>query len=394
MTKHIIKQDQTTQWHIDDSSDTWILAKDATITVSMQTAVYEDDTRSDNRIVIDGDIQSDNPIQITPTYGISTYGTNTRIEVNASAKVAGDTAVVMRGGNETLVNEGKLIGDDYGVETSSNSGEIINSGLIKGYQAVSGYQYGLHIVNAVDGDIKGTYNGIYYFSSQDLKIENAGLIKASVNAITDGDGDADITNTGIIKGNVVLGAGDDRFDTRGGKLIGEITGGDGSDTYIVDTSDIVIHESILNGSDAIRSMVDFTLVDNVEKFYLIGGADIDGTGTISADKLFGNGGRNQLSGLAGEDLLDGGKGNDRLRGGGDSDTFVFSSGDGHDVVLDFDGLQDRIDLAGMNDIKTYDDLMKNHVKVSDGDLTIVSGSDEILLKNVVKADLSEAGFDF
>ena len=45
-------------------------------------------------------------------------------------------------------------------------------------------------------------------------------------------------------------------------------------------------------------------------------------------------------------MLDGGAGNDDLTGGAGADTFVFSPGDGSDVIIDFDSTQeDRIDLS-------------------------------------------------
>ena len=62
------------------------------------------------------------------------------------------------------------------------------------------------------------------------------------------------------------------------------------------------------------------------------------------DLLFGESGDDQLYGKAGDDLLRGGVGNDLLWGGLGSDIFAIASGEGVDVVLDFDR-HDRIGLA-------------------------------------------------
>lgn len=62
------------------------------------------------------------------------------------------------------------------------------------------------------------------------------------------------------------------------------------------------------------------------------------------DFAYGPGGNDYLQGDQGYDRLIGDPGNDTLVGGGDPDTFSFYSGDGDDVILDFDLSEDRIDL--------------------------------------------------
>jgi len=62
------------------------------------------------------------------------------------------------------------------------------------------------------------------------------------------------------------------------------------------------------------------------------------------DFAYGLGGNDYLQGDEGYDLLVGDPGNDTLVGGGGPDTFAFYSGDGNDVILDFDLAVDRIDL--------------------------------------------------
>ena len=67
-------------------------------------------------------------------------------------------------------------------------------------------------------------------------------------------------------------------------------------------------------------------------------------GVDGNDLLDGGIGNNSLSGDAGNDTLIGGAGNDTLFGGADKDTFVFQSGFGNDVVLDFKGGDDTLSI--------------------------------------------------
>lgn len=74
----------------------------------------------------------------------------------------------------------------------------------------------------------------------------------------------------------------------------------------------------------------------------VAAATLDGTdrrdtlsGTNDADILRGFGGRDLLIGRGGDDLLIGGIGNDRSDGGSGNDTFVFSDGDGRDLIGNF-----------------------------------------------------------
>ena len=155
----------------------------------------------------------------------------------------------------------------------------------------------------------------------------------------------------------------------GGSGTDTLDGGAGDDTYVNPLGDTII-ESAGGGLDSVQSDASFTLPDEVERLFLTGAADIDGTGNALANQVIGNAGNNVLSGLgsndtlsggAGFDTLLGGDGADQLRGGtqrdkyipgvdADADTLIFnilndSTGIGRDVITraDFDG-EDRIDL--------------------------------------------------
>jgi Ca2+-binding RTX toxin-like protein len=76
------------------------------------------------------------------------------------------------------------------------------------------------------------------------------------------------------------------------------------------------------------------------------GAQVLFKGTPRDDVLIGNGCNNVLIGGKGDDILDGGGGDDFLVGGKGSDTFVYT-GDGNDVIVNFNEEQDRLDLGNL-----------------------------------------------
>ena len=59
------------------------------------------------------------------------------------------------------------------------------------------------------------------------------------------------------------------------------------------------------------------------------------TGGKGNDKLYGQAGNDKLFGGSGNDTLTGGKGNDSLWGDAGKDTFIYSNGDGKDVIYGF-----------------------------------------------------------
>jgi Ca2+-binding RTX toxin-like protein len=149
-------------------------------------------------------------------------------------------------------------------------------------------------------------------------------------------------------------AGNDQIDGKGGadKLIGGL----GNDTYVIDNGGDVVVERSGQGSDLVKSKIDFTLGNNVERLALTGTAAIEGTGNNAANTITGNGSANVLSGRgandtikggAGADDLHGGLGNDRLTGGSGLDDFYFDtalSSSNLDKILDFVAAEDAIKL--------------------------------------------------
>ena len=149
-------------------------------------------------------------------------------------------------------------------------------------------------------------------------------------------------------GKDYLQGGDGNDYLNGGADADIMRGGDGNDVYFVDhKGDEVIEYGNLNGGiDTVRSVIDYTLTDNVEHLFLQGSGNLNGTGNALNNDINGNSGDNHLYGLAGDDCLvgkdgndylDGGIGNDVLIGGTGNDTYFFDKGYGRDTIQDESG---------------------------------------------------------
>jgi uncharacterized delta-60 repeat protein len=120
-------------------------------------------------------------------------------------------------------------------------------------------------------------------------------------------------------------------------------------------------------------------------------------GNVGDDTLIGGEGRDTLVGGSGNDELVGGTGNDLLNGGLGDDRYVFATGDGWDTIDDSDGLGSikigsdllsggQESTAGLGLWESDDPLKRyKYTLSSESDssttLTIVSGSDRLLVKN-------------
>jgi len=169
------------------------------------------------------------------------------------------------------------------------------------------------------------------------------------------------------------GDGNDRHE--GGYDTNLMAGGTGNDTYVVHrgdgdgiarfgTDEDQVIELSGQGSDTVESHVyAYTLPTNVENLVLLGDYALKGLGNglnnvLSGnhndnllmggdgnDILFGGGGDDILSGGAGNDLLRGETGIEVLTGGSGQDTFVFNDIGSSDLVVDFTGGVDKIQLS-------------------------------------------------
>lgn len=158
----------------------------------------------------------------------------------------------------------------------------------------------------------------------------------------------------------------DGSDTLDGKAGGDkMLGGAGNDTYVVDSaSDKVFETTTLTGttdaggSDLVKSAVNYTLGNFVEKLTLTGSLAINGSGNELSNSLAGNAAANTLTGAAGNDYLSGLAGNDNLLGGDGADKLA--GGTGNDLLTGGTGVDiflfnsTRNGTTNVDTIKDYD----------------------------------------
>lgn len=106
-----------------------------------------------------------------------------------------------------------------------------------------------------------------------------------------------------------------------------LAGGVNNDAYFVGAGDSVV-ESTGGGNDTVYAYASTRIESNVEVAVLMGNAALSLTGSVDNNDLRGNSAANRIDGDLGDDSLFGGAG---------TDTFLFSSNDGIDAVLDSDG---------------------------------------------------------
>jgi Ca2+-binding RTX toxin-like protein len=199
------------------------------------------------------------------------------------------------------------------------------------------------------------------------------------NSITGNDGNNALSG---LAGNDTLigGVGNDTLN--GGLGIDAMTGSSGDDLFILDRSADTAIEASGEGSDTVRlayNVVGPTLIDlnsdyggNIENVQVTGTGLFNLTGNTDANSLTGNGSNNILRGNAGNDTLSGLAGND---------TFLFSLGDGQDLVRDNSGSADKMLFdSGIDPLDLVISRQANDLRIA-----IHDSSDQITVENWYKS---------
>lgn len=194
-----------------------------------------------------------------------------------------------------------------------------------------------------------------------------------------------------------------------GTVIEEYRAGEGDDEVIGNSADNLIYGGkgfdVLHGGDGHDELRGANRADilfgGLQWDVLYGGRGKDYlSGAAGQDELYGGAGNDTLYGGKGRDLLMGGENRDLLFGNGGSDKFLFQTGDGIDVIGDFNALDDSevIILRKVNAITDFNDLMNpasNHIAQVGQDVLITDGEGlEITLQNVNLSDLDANDFIF
>jgi Ca2+-binding RTX toxin-like protein len=380
-------------WYATTSGDDWIVRKGADF------QVYNGDGISDNASLHDNHFEVDGHMTALDGEGLDIYGYNASISIASSGliKTAHGYGIAFEttAYDGHLENHGTITSDFSGVSISGASpvsgrqraAEIINFGRI-----TAGEQNGIYsssddltVVNKHSGIITGGQYGYGVTSVEnDVTVVNDGMIKGNFQgAIGLGTGNDRVVNSGHVVGNILLNNGNDTYVDKGGSVDGVINAGVGADTYIIHHKGLVLHEDDFSDVDTVKASISWTLGENFERLVLTGRHRLDGTGNDGADTLIGNGKRNVLDGLGGDDMLKGGKG---------ADTFVFTSGSGHDTIADFGHGRDRIDLSGYAGIDGFKDV--DIAKRAHDTVITLSAMDTITLQDMAPQHLSASDFLF
>lgn len=391
MTNHNISSDFNTTYEIKTTGDNWTFTKSFSV-FGDKFGIDIASQYTGNTIVINGEVHGN-------TVGVNSEGNNTTINLGSTAKLTGFTGLGVAGDTVSIVNDSKLAATTYGVfahdathVTFTNNNSVkAEAALVLGPDST--------VINSAGATITGTTYGVAIadVGGSHTSLVNHGTITSAQDAYFTEDGNTTATNDGTIIGTILLGAGNDRFDNRGGVITNAghgVTGNEGNDTLITDSAKVKLIEEFDQGTDTVKATVSYKLSANVENLFLLGSNNTHATGTDADNVIHGNSGDNVILGLLGADDLYGHKGNDNLTGGGDADVFHFSSGDSQDIVTDFENGLDKVDVSGWKAITSFDDLMQHHVAFKNGDAIITAGHDSLTLDGVAKADLDAGDFTF
>ncbi|MDH2406088.1 Ig-like domain-containing protein, partial [Bradyrhizobium sp. SSUT18] len=156
-----------------------------------------------------------------------------------------------------------------------------------------------------------------------------------------------------------------------------LIGGAGDDSYFMYNHETKVVEFAGQGIDTIYDgMIDgYSLVNapNVENLTLGGSYNSPATGNDLDNIIVGN---------AGNNMIDGGKGNDVLTGGGGSDTFVIKTGNGNDIITDFQtgAGGDILQINGTN-FKTLADVAAAMQQVGTDVVLSLGNGEKLTLEN-------------
>lgn len=270
--------------------------------------------------------QGTDTVQASITYTLGDHLENLTLTGTAAINGTGNTAnntLMGNSGNNTLIGGGgadTLMGGE-GRDTASYAGA--NSPVT------------IDMVN-----LKGTLGD----ANGDVLVSIEHLIGTAHTDILDFSKTSDNVKVDFINGTTTIGVNPGMSFSSFEK----VTGGQGNDTYVVNSSTPVIEENTNGGTDTVESSAQHTLAANIENLTLTGSSDINGTGNTGNNTILGNSGNNFLVGGAGDDTLNGGGGNDTasytnttpitatlgLNGANGSAT-----GDGTDVLINIENLQ-------------------------------------------------------
>jgi Ca2+-binding RTX toxin-like protein len=396
MTTRIYDEDSFETVTLSGKNDEYVITLHGRISVSDGWGFVDPlAPKANNHIVVNGILEGG-----VSGGGVWAQGENFEMDIGKGGVVSGNVVgIEMASVNGDLDNAGYIFTKfGHAVAFYGTGATVHNSGLIQGVGGIYASGDGITIVNDVGGLIKADWAGtdgitIDSGAGFDTRTVNNGLIIVAIGGGGYDGGEANDTfiNTGRVSGGVDMQGGDDVLDNRGGIISGSLTGGAGDDLFITDKNEYFYGDSEI---DTVKSSASYTLISTTERLFLIGKANINGTGAEDNNQIWGNAGNNFLKGLLGDDRLDGRGGNDRLVGGDGHDHFIFATGYDRDTIKDFEKDIDSIDVSGWKAITSFGDLKNHHAENHGGDVWIVAGDDTLIIEGLLVGDLKGAYFGF
>lgn len=234
---------------------------------------------------------------------------------------------------------------------------------------------------AVVVDVLGAWNSVKngtFTAAQAENVTMSGFVHADV--VLGGGADSSVRLLGAKRGNVVTAEGDDVISievaTNGAAWVNEfrVSAGAGDDLVTVGALDI-----------AAAASIDATFASTANRAGAFTGNDA-GTLVVADlgagdDRFVGLGlSRDRVSGGSGSDILIGGQGDDILAGGSDDDIFIFAMGDGADRIADFTIGEDRIIFNDL-DIAKIEAVLGGAV-IQGGGTLLTYGESSVFLEGV------------
>jgi Ca2+-binding RTX toxin-like protein len=286
--------------------------------------------------------------------------------------LAGNDSITVTGGWKTICEMD--LGNDY---VRVNGGSIVVVHGAAGDDRVDMYSSSVSFVGGDGSDRAYAYGGSHLTFDGGAGTDRVEFFKSLSASVSGGDDNDTFVGHNLLVGTIDGGNGADQFIGFRAEADGlTLSGGAGDDLYRIDDATVAIVENAGEGFDQVRTKINYTLGNNIERLTLVGTANVDGTGNDLANTLGGNSGNNVLTGglgddkvygYAGADTVEGGDGNDHLEGGAGSDEFTGGAGaDGFyfrngdfagmttstcDIIHDFvhsDGDRIRLNLVDAN----------------------------------------------
>jgi Ca2+-binding RTX toxin-like protein len=253
-------------------------------------------------------------------------------------------------GNDTMV--GGLGDDTYYVDSSA---DVVTENPGEGTdQSQSSVSYTLpanveYLMLTGSGNINGTGNALdnLIFGNAGVNVLTGGagndayIVQTAGTTVVENPGEgndtvlsavtftlgANIENLTLTGTANINGTGNSLANTLAGNTgINILTGGDGTDTYVIHHSASTIVETLTGGTDIVTSDVSFALGANVEHIFLLGWGNLTATGNSLQNVMVSNLGVDTLAGGAGDDIY-------FVQGGGA--TITENPGEGRDTVFNY-----------------------------------------------------------